>query len=159
MSRLHFRSGFTIIELLVVLAILGVLAAAVLPLGEAMFRAQQERELRAALWQIRDALDDYKRAVESGVIARATESGYPPDLQALVTGVPDIRDGHGGRKVYFLRRLPRDPFAAPGIPADATWLARSYQSPPERPAPGGDIFDVRSSSSAAALDGSMYGSW
>ena len=71
----HRNAGFTLIELLVVMAILGVLAAAIAPLGEAMVRAQQERELRAALWQIRAALDEYKRAVDRGSIARATESG------------------------------------------------------------------------------------
>lgn len=152
-------AGFTLIELLVVLAILGVLAAAALPLGEAVLRAQQERELRAALWQIRDALDDYKRAVDAGTIARVTESGYPPDLGALVNGVADLRKGHGGRSVYFLRRIPRDPFASPLVPPEATWLPRSYQSPSDRPMPGPDVFDVRSSSHAAALDGSAYASW
>lgn len=147
------------IELLVVMAVLGVLAAAILPLGESLLRAQKERELREALWQIRTALDDYKQAVDRNVIARTTDSGYPPDLDTLVAGAEDMRPGYGGRSVYFLRQLPRDPFADPGLPAAATWRLRSYASPPDRPQPGVDVFDVRSSATGTALDGTPYTGW
>lgn len=158
-GRSSSAGGYTIIELVVVLAILGVLAAALLPLGETMVRMQQEHALRRALWEIRDALDEYKRAADHGTIERTTESGYPPDLETLVKGVRSISQGAGGQEIYFLRRLPRDPFGDPSIDASATWSLRSYQSPPDRPAPGADVYDVRSSSHKTAIDGSTYATW
>ena len=152
--------GFTMIELLVVLAVLGVLASALLPLGEAVLRAQKERELRLALWDIRNALDEYKRAVEKGTIrANAADSGYPPSLKALTDGVADARPSASGQAFYILRRLPRDPFADPSLPAEQTWKLRSYASSPDRPSPGADVFDVFSSSNALALDGTPYAKW
>lgn len=152
--------GFTLIELLVVMAILGILAAAIMPLGEALVTAAKERELRRALWEIRAAIDDYKRHVERGAIsAGITDSGYPPSLQALVAGVADARVTGAPRQLYFLRQIPRDPFADPGLPAEQTWRLRSYASPPDKPSAGADVFDVRSASDALALDGSAYASW
>ncbi len=152
--------GFTLIELLVVMAILGVLAAAIMPLGEALVTAGKERELRRSLWEIRAAIDDYKRQVDRGVIAAGTtDSGYPPSLQALTAGVNDARSTGAPRQLYFLRQIPRDPFADPDLPAEQTWRLRSYASPPDKPAPGADVFDVRSSSDALALDGTAYASW
>lgn len=152
--------GFTLIELLVVMAILGVLAAAVMPLGETLTTAGKERELRRALREIRTAIDDYKRHAERGAIAAgSTDSGYPPSLQALAGGVPDARAIGAPRQLYFLRQIPRDPFADASLPAEQTWRLRSYATPPEKPAAGADVFDVRSSSDALALDGSAYASW
>lgn len=163
LARPALARGFTMIELLVVLAILGVLAGAIMPLGETLLAAQKERELREALWTVRAALDDYKRATERGSIARTTESGYPPRLEALVDGVDDARAEHAGSKLYFLRQLPRDPMADPLAhplpPAAATWRLRSYASPPNAPAPGADVFDIRSSSDALGLDGTPHAGW
>jgi general secretion pathway protein G len=159
----RFR-GFTIIELLVVMAVLGVLAAAIMPLGEAMLTAQKERDLRHALWEIRGAIDAYKQSADQGAFQGAAsgapaESGYPPSLKALAEGVPDTRPGARGQMLYFLRQIPRDPFAEPGLAAEQTWRLRSYASPPDRPSPGVDVFDVRSSSDGVALDGSPYKAW
>ncbi|HSH90244.1 MAG TPA: hypothetical protein VK996_09675, partial [Ramlibacter sp.] len=98
-------------------------------------------------------------AADKGLIARVTESGYPPQLEALVAGAADQRPDTPGRQHYFLRRLPRDPFADPAIPAASTWRLRSYASPPAQPAPGADVFDVLSTSTARALDGTLYGQW
>ena len=153
------RDGFTMIEILVVMAILGVLAAAVMPLGETLLTAQKERELRAGLWQIRTALDDYKAAVDQGWIERATVSGYPPTLQVLVDGVPDKRAQREGMRLYLLRRLPSDPFADPSLQPALTWRLRSYVSPPDAPKPGADVFDIRSVSDAVGLDGTQYSTW
>jgi general secretion pathway protein G len=154
----RLQQGFTLIELLVVMAILGVLAAAIMPLGEAMVKAQRERDLKQALWEIRSAIDDYKRAVDRGAIKSVPgESGYPPSLKALTEGVSD---GHpAGQMLYFLRQIPRDPLAPAELPSEQTWRLRSYASPPDKPAPGGDVFDVRSSSDELSLDGTPYAKW
>jgi general secretion pathway protein G len=154
------RHGFTLIELLVTLAILAVLASAVVPLAELTVKRTKEHELRVALRQIRGALDEYKRAVDEGRVAKkADESGYPPSLDALVQGVPDEK--HPKKtKIYFLRRIPRDPFSTDlQLDSAQTWGKRSYASPPDAPAEGKDVFDVYSLAEGAGLDGIPYRQW
>jgi len=152
--------GFTLIELLVTLAILAVLASAVVPLAELAVKRAKEQELRVALRQIRGALDDYKRAVDEGRVARkADESGYPPSIEALVEGVPDVKDPKKAR-IHFLRRIPRDPFSADAALASAqTWGKRSYASPHDAPAEGRDVFDVYSLAEGTGLNGIPYREW
>ena len=151
--------GFTLIEMLVVLAIVGLLAAAARPMLELSQQRSQEFELRSALRHLRTAIDAYKRASDEGRVGKpADASGYPPDLQALVDGVPDIRTPTGER-IYFLRSLPRDPFADPTLPAAQTWALRAYDSPPNSPREGRDVFDIHSRSERAALDGSNVKDW
>jgi general secretion pathway protein G len=145
-----------LVELLVVLAILSVLALGVAPLAELTVQRRREDALREALWQIRTAIDAYKRAVDQGVIPRPQgSSGYPPNLLALVDGVP----GPAGQRQFFLRRLPRDPFAPAGVDAQASWRLRSYDSPVNAPRPGADVYDVQSSSDGRALDGELLNNW
>lgn len=152
--------GFTLIELLITLAIVSILAAAAFPLSELSARRVKEKELREALWQIRAAIDAYKQATDDGRILRiSSESGYPPDLGVLVEGVVNAKDP-AGRKMYFLRRIPRDPLADDvTISAHQTWAKRSYDSPPEAPREGRDVFDVYSTSAKAGLNGVPYRQW
>jgi general secretion pathway protein G len=151
--------GFTIVELVVTVAILGLLAAMAAPLTETVMRRAREQELKAALVEIRNAIDAYKDAADGGRVAKAAgESGYPASLDVLVNGVVD-RQSAGGAKLYFLRRIPRDPFAPAGVPAGETWGLRSFDSPPDAPRAGKDVFDVRSLSEGRGLDGTPYREW
>lgn len=158
--RARRSAGFTLIELVVTVAIIGLLAAAAVPLAELSVRRTKEHDLRVALREIRTAIDAYKGASDSGRIAKsAAATGYPPTLSALVDGVPDVHDLKH-RKMYFLRRLPRDPMAADdGATADETWGKRSYESPPDQPQSGADVYDVYSLSDATAINGTPYRSW
>lgn len=156
--------GFTLIEMVVVLAIVAILASAALPLQELAVRRVQESALREALRSLRTAIDAHRQAVEAKQVARGRDgSPYPPTLQALVQGVPMIDEQGqplpGHTRLYFLRRLPRDPFADPAIPAAETWQLRSSHSPPDAPAPGDDVFDVMSRSERQALDGTRLRDW
>lgn len=148
--------GYTLVELLAVLAILSVLAMGAAPLAELATQRQKEQALRDALWEIRGALDAYKRAVDNGQVPQAPGgSGYPPSLVALVDGVR----GGQGQILYFLRRLPRDPFAPADGSAEATWALRTYDSPPEAPRPGVDVFDVQSRSGRVGSNGVPLKDW
>ena len=154
------NQGFTLVELMIVVAIMAVLASSAMPLYELTAQREKERELRVALRQIREALDAYKRAVGEGRIARkADESEYPRKLEDLAIGIPDAKDPEK-RKIYFLRRLPRDPMSADSALSTAeTWGKRAYESPPDNPQEGNDVFDVYSHSQRIGLNGVAYNKW
>lgn len=152
-------AGFTLVELVVTVAIVGVLASVTLPLAQLALQRHKEHDLRVALRQIRGAIDEYKRAADDGrVLKKADESGYPRTLDVLVAGVEDVKR-LDRRKIYFLRRLPRDPFADASLEPAATWGKRSYASPPDAPSEGSDVYDVYSVAAGTGLNGIPYRSW
>jgi len=160
--------GFTLIELLVTLVIIALLSTAAAPMMQLTAQRAKEQELKRALWEIRDAIDAYKQAVDDGmIISSPDKSGYPASLQVLVKGVNNLKDP-SGRKIYFLRRIPRDPFATDqSVSNEQTWQQRSYASSfdaaedtstfsdinPE------DVYDVRSRSHIVGLNGRPYSEW
>jgi general secretion pathway protein G len=155
-GSLHVRivrgwRGFTLIELITAVAIMAILAGMAVPLASFEIKRKRERELRQALWEMRDAIDRYKDAADLGAfqIKLGTE-GYPPDLQALVDGV-DV----AGKRRKFLRRIPVDPMTH-----SYEWGLRSMQDDPSSDSWGGqNVFDVHTKSQGTALDGTKYSDW
>lgn len=155
------HKGFTLIEVLITVTILAILASAVMPLSKMSVKRSKETELREDLRTMRKAIDEYKRAWDEGRIRKnAGESGYPPDLKTLVDGVEDAASPQSGKKIRFLRRIPRDPMNPETSAAShETWGLRSYQSDPDDPKEGEDVFDVYSRSDGVAIDGTIYKTW
>ncbi|HKP85256.1 MAG TPA: type II secretion system protein [Blastocatellia bacterium] len=155
------HSGFTLLEIIIVIMILSVLTAAAVPMVRNSVRREREIELRLALRQLRQAIDRYKdfhdRTNGGGIpIEWKTQSGFPKELKILVEGfIPANVVGTSGNKVRFLRRLPVDPMTG-----KSDWGLRSYKDRPDATSWGGDdVFDVYSKSDGAALDGSKYKDW
>lgn len=157
---LRRHAGFTLIELVITVAIVAILSTVALPLAEVTIQRAKEHELRAALRQIREAIDAYKQAVDEGRITRRTnESGYPKSLEVLAAGVEDAKAPKKAQ-IYFLRRIPHDPMATDStLPPSETWGKRSYASPPDEPKAGDDVFDVYSLSTGVGLNGIRYREW
>ena len=151
--------GFTLIELVIAVAIVGLLASVAVPLSQLAVQRTKEQDLRRGLRDIREAIDAYKRAHDEGRVARtANQSGYPPDLRVLTAGAPDAKNP--GKTLVFLRRVPRDPFFDnPKAAAENTWGLRAYDSPPDNPREGRDVFDVYSLSRKSGLSGVAYREW
>lgn len=145
------EAGLTLVELIIVVAIIAILASAAIPIARFQVRREKERELRRDLWEMRSAIDHYKDAADKGAFqVKADSLGYPPDLQTLVDGV-DVQ----GKKVRFLRRIPVDPMTG-----NAEWGMRSNQDDPDSTSFGGQgVFDVHTKSDGTALDGTKYSTW
>jgi general secretion pathway protein G len=152
-------AGFTLIELVVSLAILALIATMAAPMGEVIVQRNKEQDLRKSLRQVREAIDAYKQAYDEGhMIKQVDASGYPPTLQILQDGVDDAKSPTP-RKIFFLRRIPADPFADPSIPPAETWGMRSYASSAQNPSPGDDVYDIYSKSEGKGLNGVPYKEW
>ena len=152
-------AGFSLIEVMLTLALLGLLASIAAPLTETLVRRGKEQELKTALYQIRDAIDAYKRAFDAGYIEKSLNaSGYPPSLQVLVDGVRDVRSAKGA-KFYFLRRIPHDPLLSAKADDEGGWGLRAYDSSAQSPREGEDVFDVYSKATGKGLNGIAYGQW
>lgn len=145
--------GFTLVELLIVVAIVALLASVAAPLAELSYQRGKEQELRTALREMREAIDAYKRAADDGKIEKSVDSsGYPPTLKTLVEGVPD-KSTPEKSTLYFLRRIPRDPISG------EDWGVRAYASPANDPQPGKDVYDVYSKSEEIGLNKVPYKEW
>ena len=158
--------GFTLIELVVTVAIVGVLASAVLPVLQLSVQRVKENALRANLREIREAIDAYKKLadVENGPIKKIVgQTGYPPNLDVLVEGVIDEKDPNK-RKIRFLRRIPLDPMQPVNEVNNtngviSNWGLRSSASEVNDPREGDDVYDVYSLSKQVGINGLHYANW
>ena len=159
-KRIRAERGFTLVEMIMTVAIVGVLASAAMPLASLVSQRSKEQELRQSLLQIREAIDAHRRDFDAGRIAKGTtDSGYPKSLKDLTEGVVD-QTSQKKKRIIYLRRLPRDPLVTdPSVSAAETWGLRSYDSPPEEPSPGNDVFDVYSLNKGVGLNGIPYSKW
>ena len=145
-------TGFTLVELIVAATILSILTLMALPLARITIQRERERQLRHALWEMRDAIDRYKDAADRGAFQiKADSNGYPPDLDTLVKGV----EGQAAKKTRFLRSIPVDPMTN-----SKDWGLRSMQDDPDSDSWGGqNVFDVYTKSEGTGLDGTKYKDW
>jgi general secretion pathway protein G len=131
-SQRRHDGGWTLIEVMVVMALIALLAGLAMANYRNAVRVSQEAVLRENLFRMRDAIDQYY----------ADKNKYPASLDALVT------DG-------YLRRIPEDPITRS---AD-TWQIINAEPDPANPNADLGVFDVKSGSSDASLAGTPYSEW
>jgi len=131
-----------------------------MPLNELVVQRSKEQDLRRALREVRDAIDAYELASDEGRVPKKVgESGYPRRLEDLLEGIDDQKSLKKD-KIYFLRRIPRDPLANdPTRTAAQTWGRRSYASPPDEPKEGDDVFDIYTLAPGKGINGRPYREW
>ena len=153
--RQRRQAGITLVELVVAIAILLVLAGTLLPISRFAVKRQKELELRHALRSMRNAIDEYKKFCDAGVIQKegVDSECYPTEMEILVEGIEKV--GALGQKVKFLRRIPMDPMTR-----SKEWGMLSYQDDPESESWGRqNVYDVFTTSEGTALDGTKYREW
>ncbi len=159
---INYSTGFTLIELVVTVAIVGILASVAMPMLKVTVQRTKESELHNNLRQIREAVDAYKKAADEGHIKKTIEqTGYPPNLEILVEGVVDEKDIKKN-KLRFLRKIPKDPMQSPNKSEDnftKNWGLRSYASEASNPQEGDDVYDVYSLSQQIGINGVPYSQW
>jgi general secretion pathway protein G len=152
---LHRRGerGFTLAEMVMVAALLAILASMALPVAKFTVKRRKEVELRFALRQMRNAIDEHKRLADQGMIPiKLGTEGYPEELEVLVEGLQLVGQE---TKQRFLRRIPVDPMTK-----EAEWGLRSYQDEPDSEVWGRqNVYDVYCLSDGIAIDGSEYKTW
>lgn len=148
------KRGYTMVEMVVVCALLVIVAAVALPTAKYSIKRGKEMELRQALRQMRNAIDEFKRYSDAGLIpVELGTDGYPSELEILIEGVEVI--GQIDKSVRFLRRIPVDPMTG-----EAEWGLRSFQDDFDSDSWGGEnVFDVYSLSEGVGLDGVPYQEW
>ncbi len=153
--------GFTLIELVITVAIVAVLASVAMPLNELVVQRSKEQDLKRALREVREAIDAYKQASDEGRVPKKVgETGYPKKLEDLIDGADDQKSPKRDSKIYFLRRIPRDPLATDAtLTAAKTWGVRSYASPPDEPKEGDDVYDIYTRASGKGINGRPYKEW
>ncbi len=154
------QRGFTLIEMVVTVLIVSILAAGAMPVMQLSLQRSKEAELRAALRNIRSAIDAYKKAYDDGKVRKSVDqSGYPPNLEILEKGIVD-QTQPGNKIIRFIRRIPRDPLNQDKeLAPAATWGKRSYQSDADAPSEGADVYDVYTLSMDKAVNGTWYREW
>ncbi len=152
MVRIRGQKGFTLAELVMVVALIAVLSTIALPVAKFTVKRRKEADLRLALRQVRTAIDEYKRLSDQGLIpVKLGGEGYPEELEELVEGVEIVGQV---TKRKFLRRIPVDPMTKD------EWVLRSYQDSWDSTSWGGEnIYDLHTSSEGVAIDGTKYSDW
>ena len=125
-------SGWTLIELLIVITLVMILATLALTQYRGSILAAKEAALKSDLFLMRDAIDQYY----------ADKGRYPESLQTLVSE-------------SYLRAIPRDPFTN----SSDTWQTVNAEPEPGQTSASTGIYDVKSGYDGVATDGSRYGDW
>lgn len=154
MIRYHRQAGYSYVEMIVVVTVLGILVAATLPVAKFTQKRIKEAELHYQLRLMRNAIDEYKRYSDAGLIpVELGTDGYPRDLETLVEPIDLV--GQVDMRKRFLRSIPVDPMTG-----EAEWGLRSYQDEPDSTSWGGEnVYDVYSLSEGVGLSGEPYAEW
>jgi general secretion pathway protein G len=131
-SEIHEQRGFTLIEMIIVIAIMGILVSVAIPVYQLHLRHANEAVLKEDLYTLRNAIDQYTQ----------DKSKAPQDLNDLVSA-------------GYLRAIPKDPFTS----SNSTWqtVQEDTMSAIDQTQPG--ITDVHSGSNLNGTDGTAYSSW